>query len=117
MRMFYSPLLGNQRAKAIALLPLMLALLTACLSPNALPSSTTTATPPPFEWDHDPARLLLEADIACLLGNEVNFFAQIPARIWGDGRVVWVEYEDDIYGPRRVLEGHLSEDELRALMQ
>jgi hypothetical protein len=37
------------------------------------------------------------------------------AQIWGDGRIIWVEHTDS--GERRVLEGRLAPNQMRALLQ
>jgi hypothetical protein len=38
------------------------------------------------------------------------------ARLWGDGRIIWIELNDDT-GQRRVLEGWLSPEQMQALFQ
>lgn len=86
------------------------ALLLAALACNTL-------FPPRSEiaWDASPNAVIIEMYVIGGL-TPMNYMRNyIPdARVWGDGRILWVER---IGSGRRVLEGHLSEDEVRALLQ
>jgi hypothetical protein len=70
---------------------------------------------PELKWDTSPDALIIETYVAgglVPINYQKNYIPE--ARVWGDGRILWVESSG---GTRRVLEGHLSEDELRALLQ
>ncbi|MBL8045498.1 MAG: hypothetical protein JNL09_03100 [Anaerolineales bacterium] len=91
---------------AYILLTLSLAML-ACVS--VLPPR------PALEWDTSPEAVVIEAYV---VGGMVpsNFYENyIPeVRVFGDGRIVWVEWQS---GSRTVLEGQLTEAELRAVLE
>jgi hypothetical protein len=97
------------------------ALLAGCVAtPGAAPTASAPAptpvrTPPPLDWDTSPDQILIEAMNCCGLVPPSVAQNYIPARVWGDGRVVWAE--DDGRGGRRVLEGQLTPTEARALLQ
>ena len=72
----------------------------------------------PVEWDQDPQALIVQYyspyTTAGLAGAyDPNYY--IPEiRVWGDGRVVWVE---DSGNARQVLAGQLSEGDMQQLVQ
>lgn len=73
-------------------------------------------TPIPVDWDRRPEALVIEADV--LGGPLTTAGAQdrVPdVRVWGDGRIVWVEY--DAQGQPTLWEGRLSEEELANLFR
>ncbi len=71
---------------------------------------------PELAWDPSPDAVLIEAVNCCGLVPGGFVESYIPdARLWGDGRIVWVTQQDE--GGRQVWEGHLSEAEVRALLQ
>lgn len=64
------------------------------------------------EWNTSPGACIIEVDLS---GEPERDYNYIPdARVWGDGRITWVEYNSD--GKRRVLEGHLSKEEMARLI-
>ncbi|HLF00584.1 MAG TPA: hypothetical protein VI547_01315 [Anaerolineales bacterium] len=68
---------------------------------------------PAVVWDVDPNTLILSVDTCCGMLYEPN---GIPdARLWGDGQLIWLEY--DSHGARRVLVDILSPDEITNLLQ
>ena len=86
----------------------LIALALALLACNAL------APKPKAEWDTSPEALTVEASVTGGLAP-TNFTENyIPdARLWGDGRLVWVEQTS---GGRRVLEAHLTTQEMTDLI-
>lgn len=90
-----------------AALLIYLLLLTAC---------RLEITPIVVDWDHAPGTLVVEADT---VGGPISYEAtlnHVPhARVWGDGRVVWVERRDD--GSSVVWEGHLPQEALSNLLR
>ncbi len=68
------------------------------------------------EWNHDPGALILEADTRGGGLPHAVALNHIPdARVWGDGRIVWVEFKDD--GSSVVWEGYLTEKALANLLR
>jgi hypothetical protein len=81
-----------------------------------LACSTFFPPRPTIEWDTSPDAIIVESYTAGGLVPQNFALNQIPdARVWGDGRIVWVEYASG--GGRRVLEGHLTPDEMTALLE
>ena len=71
---------------------------------------------PRVNWSNDPQSTVVLATYCC--GSLPDFVQRnyIPdAHIWGDGRIVWSEI--GINNQRSVLEGHLAEEKLSALLQ
>ncbi len=68
---------------------------------------------PAVEWDHSPEFLVAVAQT----GGGMMFDANpLPdARLWGNGRLVWVD--EDQSGARQVFAAQLSETEMTALLQ
>jgi len=66
------------------------------------------------EWDPDPEALIVEIDTFGGPVPQPQALNHIPdARIWGDGRIVWVERQKD--ASRVVRQGQLSKQELTQL--
>jgi len=89
--------------------PAMMALLAALACNTLLPPR------PELKWDTSPDAVIIETYVTGGM-MPINYqMNSIPeARVWGDGRILWVEWEG---GGRRVLEGRLAEAEMRALLQ
>jgi hypothetical protein len=69
-----------------------------------------------LSWNTDPNALIISATFCCGFVQPVTLLNALPdASIWGDGRILWVERENN--GQRRVLEGQLSPEQLEALLQ
>lgn len=87
------------------------ALTLAALACNAL------STPgPEVTWDTSPDKVIIRATFCCGLvpqGYALNYIPDV--QVWGDGRLIWVQTSNG--GERRVLVGHLSESEMKALLQ
>jgi len=67
---------------------------------------------PKADWNMSPDTPTITVD---RLGGTHVEYGYIPdARVWGDGRIIWVEYDSG--GRRRVLEGHLSKEEMAQLI-
>lgn len=67
---------------------------------------------PDIQWDAASASPVIAADTCCGMVYDPN---GIPdAQLWGDGRIVWVEYDG---AQRRVLGARLSNAEMRSLLQ
>ena len=68
-------------------------------------------------WDEDPATTIIKLysphTTAGLSGAYDPRYYVPEVQIWGDGRIIWVEREDQ---SRRVLEGRLTEAETKALL-
>lgn len=91
----------------LASLSITLVLLSAC---------RLDITPIVVDWDHAPGALIVEADTFSGPAPSQGDQGRVPdAQVWGDGRVVWAEYQDD--GSRVVREGYLSEEALNNLLQ
>jgi hypothetical protein len=62
-------------------------------------------------WDESPDKIIIRSDPGCMHIS----IGDIPAvQIWGDGRIVWTEY--NIAGERTVWEGYLTQSEMRQLI-
>jgi hypothetical protein len=68
--------------------------------------------PPPPEWDPSPRNLVVEIDTT---GYEVDYNHIPTARLWGDGRLMWIESTGT--GARTVYEASLSESAMRGALQ
>lgn len=80
-------------------------------------NNSSTANPVAVRWNQDPAALIISATFCCGFTTQLvplNYLAD--ASVWGDGRMVWVEYSQND-GSRRVLEGHLTQEQLQAFLQ
>ncbi len=100
-------------AAARASLPVVCA---AGLLGAGLACATVLGPRPAVAWNPDPGTLVLSASGCC--GPVPAYVAEnyIPAvRVWGDGRLVWVERNSN--GGRRVLTATLTPDQLTALLQ
>lgn len=88
-----------------------IALALAALACNAL-----TASGPEVKWDAGPDAVIIRATFCCGLVPESFALNYLPdAQVWGDGRILWAQTGNS--GERRVLEGHLTEAEMEALLQ
>jgi hypothetical protein len=64
-------------------------------------------------WDTE--ALIISATFCCGFAPQLALTNYIPdAQIWGDGRIVWVEQQDD--GSRQVLEGYIDLGEFELLL-
>jgi hypothetical protein len=71
---------------------------------------------PEVVWDTAPDALIVSATFCCGLTSPVMRLNYLPdAQIWGDGHMIWVEYDQD--GSRRVLETVLTHEQLADLLQ
>jgi hypothetical protein len=68
---------------------------------------------PKVEWDHSPDFLVAVAQTGGGMMYDPNPMPE--ARLWGDGRLVWVDQDQN--GARQVFVAQLSGDEMRALLQ
>lgn len=67
---------------------------------------------PKAEWDTSPDNVVISFEP----GIEEIDYGYIPDfRVWGDGHIVWVEHDSDY--ARKVLEGYLSQDNLKKLIE
>jgi len=65
---------------------------------------------PKIEWDTSPDNVVISYEIFAELD-----YGYIPDfRVWGDGHIVWVQY--DLNKTRKVYEGYLSQNELKDLI-
>jgi len=81
--------------------------------------SPTPAPRPPAEWDSSPSALIVEAlhnnGFPSGIHEDGYTLNYIPhARIWGDGRILWVSDWD---GPRTVWQGQLNQAQMTNLLQ
>ena len=87
-----------------------LALLLASLACNTLRPPR-----PALTWDTAPTAVIIELTTSGgLVPMEYVMNALPTARLWGDGRIIWVEHTSG--GGRRVLEGRLSTQEMTDLL-
>jgi hypothetical protein len=93
----------SQRAAKLALVVLLLAQL-AC--------NTLLPPRPPIAWDPSPTALIVEAITGGGMLYEPN--AMPDARLWGDGRLVWVAYAGS--GAREVFTVTLTPDEMTEVL-
>lgn len=89
-------------------------------SPIATPAPANSEGSPSgdidLNWDENPDHVVVAATFCCGFVQEtvlLNYIAD--ARIWGDGRIMWVEEEAE--GQRAVLEGKLTPEQLSSLLQ
>lgn len=90
-------------------------LLVVALSLAALACVTVLPPRPVLEWDTSPDAVVIEAYVVggmVPMNYHQNYIPEV--RVFGDGRVVWVEWQD---AHRTVLEGHLTQDELRTVLE
>ena len=79
----------------------------------ALACNTLLPPRPPLEWNPDPTNLVVQASSSGGMLPDPN---NVPgARLWGDGRLVWAEFDSS--GGRLVQTRTLTPDEMRALLQ
>jgi hypothetical protein len=77
-----------------------------------LACNTLLAPRPPVAWDASASALIIEANSSGGMLYEPN---AIPdARLWGDGRLVWVDYHSS--GARQVLTAALTPDKMRDVL-
>ncbi len=85
-----------------------MALLMAC--------SALFAPRPELNWDANPEAVILTVSTGGgFVPEHVWFNTLVDARVWGDGRIVWVEQQAD--GARMVYEGQLSRAALVAFLE
>jgi len=78
----------------------------------ALACNTLIPPRPPVEWNPAADSLVVEASST---GGMLPDFNYVPAaRLWGDGRLVWSEY--DSHGGRSIQTRTLTPDEIKALI-
>jgi hypothetical protein len=85
------------------------------LSLAALACVTMLPPRPALEWDTSPDAVVIEAYVVggmVPMNYHQNYIPEV--RVFGDGRIVWVEWQS---GSRTVLEGQLTEAELRAVLE
>ncbi len=80
-------------------------------------SSAPTPTPAPaVTWDASPDKVIIRATFCCGFVPQGYAENYIPdALVWGDGRILWSQVGNS--GARRVLEGHLTSEQMTALIQ
>ncbi len=66
--------------------------------------------PPSDQWDTASNTRIITVGY----GGERDYNYIDPVQIRGDGRIIWVTY--DLTGKRRVLEGHISQSDLKQLI-
>jgi hypothetical protein len=82
----------------------------------SLACNTLLPPKPEIAWDPSPDALVVEVRTGGGLAPMNYYLNYIPdARVWGDGRIVWVEYNGQ--GGRRVLEGDLTSQQMTELLQ
>jgi hypothetical protein len=82
-------------------------------TPNSEPSGSEAVAP---TWNSDPTNLVVSATFCCGFTTplvRLNYIAD--ASVWGDGRIVWVEYDDQ--AGRQVLTDVLTPAQLEAFLQ
>jgi len=85
------------------------------LSLAALACVTVLPPRPALEWDESPENIVIEAYIVGGMTPTNYHQNYIPeVRVFGGGRIVWVEWNN---AQRTVLEGHLTKDEVRAVLE
>jgi len=62
-------------------------------------------------WDHSPEKLVIFTSPGVMHIN-IGYFPDV--KIWGNGDIVWSEYSDN--GQRNVYTGHLSQQEIRYIL-
>lgn len=80
----------------------------------ALACNTVAPPRPALEWDPAPDALIIEAYFAGGLRLQNLALNALPAaRVYGDGRIIWVEVTR---GPRTVYAGALTREQMTALL-
>jgi hypothetical protein len=88
----------------------------AALLLSQLACNTLFPPKPAIEWDTSAEALILRASVSGGLVPQNFVLNAVPdAQVWGDGRIVWVEYTGE--GGRRVLEGYLTEAQLESFLR
>lgn len=79
--------------------------------------TVTEAPSVELDWDRDPETLIIQ--LSSSGGGSAPTAALVNqlfvAQVWGDGRIIWVTWDDDFQ--RQVWQGQLSEAEMAALLQ
>lgn len=70
------------------------------------------APPPEIYWKRNSTAVVISFDST---GYEVAYNHIPMARLWGDGRLIWVEY--DVQGRRNVFQASLVEDQIAGIIQ
>lgn len=96
-----------------SLLPNLCAL--AALLFSQLACNTLFPPKPEIEWDTDPEALVIRASFGGGLVPQNFALNAVPdAQVWGDGHIIWVDY--DTNGVRRVFEGELTPAQLETFL-
>ena len=107
----------------VTLLALSALLLAGCAGKEPGPASSTTLTasaPQTIDvrWDTNPTASIIRHyspyTTAGLAGAYDHNYYIPEVQVWGDGRIIWVVREG---GARRVLEGRLTTEQMKALLQ
>ena len=89
----------------------------AALPPTVQPSAVASPQTSQARWDTSPTVLVIRYYAGPGIGTTYNPYYYIPeVQIWGDGRIIWVEggRPQEL---RRILEGRLTTDQLKSLLQ
>ena len=79
----------------------------AALLLSQLACNTFFPPKPDIEWTTDPETIVIQASFGGGLVPQNFALNAVPdAQVWGDGHIIWVDY--DTHGARRVLEGYLT---------
>jgi len=72
---------------------------------------------PEVVWNHDPEALIISGTYCCGFTTPLVPLNYIPDfQVWGDGRYVWVGYSSENTS-RKVLQGQLTEEQLKSLLE
>ena len=63
-------------------------------------------------WDESPDSVIIASDPGCI-EMDIDYIPYV--QIWGDGRIIWIEY--NINGERTVWEGNLTHSEIKQLIE
>jgi len=81
-----------------------------------LACNTLVPPHPPVSWDTRPEALIVRATFCCGMVPPTVVRNYVPdVQVWGDGRMIWVQPAAP--SQRRVLETHLTTDQMTALLQ
>jgi hypothetical protein len=95
--------------------PLLILCAFAVLLLSQLACNTLFPPKPKIEWDTAPEARIIHASVdGGLVPQNYALNALPDAQVWGDGRIVWVEY--DTNGARHVLEASLTPDQMETYL-
>ena len=66
---------------------------------------------PKAEWNTSPDNVVISSNVF----GEIDYGYIPDFRVWGDGRIVWVEHDQDF--TRKVYEGYLSQNQLKEIIK